>query len=59
MNKELTDLIKKLSDSFGPTGCEDEVKKIVTKYLGEDAKPDRFGNIVYFKKGSASECTVM
>ena len=59
MNKELTDLIKKLSDSFGPTGCEDEVKKVVTKYLGEDAKPDRFGNIVYFKKGSASECRVM
>ena len=26
MNKELFSLIKRLSDAFGPTGCEDEVR---------------------------------
>ena len=59
MNKELSSLIKKLSDAFGPTGCEDEVKKVIVRYLGEDAKPDRYGNVVYFKKGTASTRRVM
>ncbi len=59
MNKELLNLIKKLSDAFGPTGCEDEVKKRIIRYIGSCAKQDRFGNVVYFKKGTASKQTVM
>ncbi len=59
MNKDFQRLLAKLSDAFGPTGCEDEVKGVISKYLGEDAVTDRYGNVVFFKKGTASEQTVM
>ena len=41
MNKELANLIRKLSDSFGPTGCEDEVKKAVEEKVPEYMVPGK------------------
>ncbi len=48
-------LLKRLSDSFGVSGFEDEIRSIVVEELREVAdelRVDRFGNVIAVKRGS-------
>ncbi len=44
-----TELIKKLSLAFGPSGCEDRVREIIKEYalgFSNDVRTDRLGNLI-------------
>ncbi len=48
-------ILKELSEAFGPSGDEDDVKRVVLKYLEDlEHKEDRFGNLIFFRKGRHS-----
>ncbi len=55
-------MIQKMSEVFGPSGYEDEVRELICSYLPEDCNvsTDGFGNLYASKKGkSASAAKVM
>jgi len=46
------ELLKKLSEAFGPSGFEDEVKDIIKNELKNfEYFEDRYGNLIFYKKG--------
>ncbi len=50
----MTELIKKLCDSFGPSGLEDEVREVIINEIKSYAtsyRVDSVGNLIVFKKG--------
>jgi len=51
-------LLEKLSNAFGPSGCEHEVRSLVAQALREkvdDLQSDALGNLIAFKKGVGPE----
>ncbi len=51
-------LLEKLSNAFGPSGCEDEVRRLLARELRDkvdDLQTDALGNLIAFKKGSGPE----
>ncbi len=46
------ELLKKLSEAFGPSGFEDDVKNIIRNELSNfDHFEDKYGNLIFYKKG--------
>lgn len=51
-------LLEKLSNAFGPSGCEDEVRRLLARELRDkvdDLQTDAMGNLIAFKKGTGPE----
>lgn len=51
------ELIKKLTQAFGPSGIEDNVADIIIKEIKDyvdDIKKDRLGNVIALKKGNGT-----
>lgn len=51
-------LLEKLSNAFGPSGCEDEVRRILARTLRDqvdDLQVDALGNLIAFKQGTGPE----
>jgi endoglucanase len=48
-------LLEELSNAFGPSGCEDEVRRLLARALQDkvdDLQTDALGNLIAFKRGS-------
>jgi putative aminopeptidase FrvX len=51
-------LLEQLSNAFGPSGCEDEVRRILARALRgkvDELRTDALGNLIAFKRGSAPD----
>ncbi len=51
-------LLEKLSNAFGPSGCEGEVRRLLARALRDkvdDLQIDVLGNLIAFKKGTGPE----
>ncbi|MBN1659954.1 MAG: M42 family metallopeptidase [Anaerolineae bacterium] len=51
-------LLEKLSNAFGPSGCEDEVRRILARALRDKVdsmQVDTLGNLIAFKRGTGPE----
>ncbi len=51
-------LLEKLSNAFGPSGCEDEIRRILARSLRDnvdDLQTDALGNLIAFKRGTGPE----
>jgi putative aminopeptidase FrvX len=51
-------LLEELSNAFGPSGCEDEVRRLLARALRDkvdDLQTDALGNLIAFKKGTGPE----
>jgi putative aminopeptidase FrvX len=51
-------LLEKLSNAFGPSGCEDEVRRVLARALRDkvdDLQTDALGNLIAFKRGTGTE----
>lgn len=51
-------LLEQLSNAFGPSGCEDEVRRILARALRDktdDLRTDALGNLIAFKRGKGPE----
>jgi endoglucanase len=51
-------LLERLSNAFGPAGCEDEVRRILARELRDkvdDLQTDALGNLIAFKKGTGPD----
>ncbi len=51
-------LLEKLSNAFGPSGCEGEVRRLLARALRDkvdDLQIDALGNLIAFKKGTGPE----
>ncbi len=51
-------LLEKLSNAFGPSGCEGEVRRLLARALRDkvdDLQTDALGNLIAFKKGTGPE----
>mgnify|MGYP000962197524 CR=1 FL=1 len=51
-------LLEQLSNAFGPSGNEDEVRRILARALRhhvDELKTDALGNLIAFKRGSGAE----
>ncbi len=60
--KEFVDLLKRLTNAFGPSGFEDEVREIVIeelKPLVNKVAVDQWGNVIGIKEGRKKDVTVM
>jgi tetrahedral aminopeptidase len=58
MTKEADLLLEELSNAFGPSGHEDEVRSILARALHnkvDDLRADALGNLIAFKKGTGPE----
>ncbi|MDX1415859.1 MAG: M42 family metallopeptidase [Candidatus Promineifilaceae bacterium] len=58
----MKDLIKKLVEAYGPSGFEDEMRKIIRPEidgLADEIKVDTLGNLIAYKKGSGEGLKVM
>jgi endoglucanase len=50
-------LLERLSNAFGPAGCEDEVRRTLARELCnkvDDLQTDALGNLIAFKKGTGA-----
>jgi endoglucanase len=48
-------LLEELSNAFGPSGCEDEVRRLLARSLRDkvdDLQTDALGNLIAFKRGT-------
>lgn len=55
-------LLEKLSNAFGPSGCEEDVVKVLMKELekcADETRIDKLGNVLFFHKGKKSYPKVM
>jgi len=55
-------MLKKLSDAFGPCGCEEEVRGLILNEImpyADEIYCDGMGNVMALKKGRSSEKTLM
>ncbi|MGD9145781.1 MAG: M42 family metallopeptidase [Anaerolineae bacterium] len=51
-------LLETLSNAFGPSGCEDEVRRLLARALRDkvdDLQVDALGNLIAFKQGTGPE----
>jgi putative aminopeptidase FrvX len=51
-------LLEKLSNAFGPSGCEDEVRRLLARSLHDKVdhlQTDALGNLIAFKRGMGPE----
>jgi putative aminopeptidase FrvX len=51
-------MLEELSNAFGPSGCEHEVRHILARALRDkmdDLQTDALGNLIAYKRGTASE----
>lgn len=51
-------LLEELSNAFGPSGCEDEVRRILARTLRErvdSLETDALGNLIAFRRGTGPE----
>jgi putative aminopeptidase FrvX len=51
-------LLENLSNAFGPSGCEDEVRRLLARALHDkvdDLQTDALGNLIALKKGTGPE----
>jgi putative aminopeptidase FrvX len=51
-------LLEQLSNAFGPSGCEDEVRRALARALHgqvDDLQADALGNLIAFKQGTGPE----
>jgi putative aminopeptidase FrvX len=51
-------LLEELSNAFGPSGCEDEVRRVLARALHgkvDDLETDALGNLIAFKRGTGPE----
>jgi putative aminopeptidase FrvX len=51
-------LLEELSNAFGPSGCEDEVRRTLARALREkvdELQTDALGNLIAFKRGTGAE----
>lgn len=51
-------LLERLSNAFGPAGCEDEVRRTLARELCnkvDDLQTDALGNLIAFKKGTGAD----
>ena len=56
MNHELIDLLRKLSEAYGPPGYEDEIRQIMIKELekvADEVYVDNLGNVIAVHKGNS------
>ncbi len=56
------DLLQRLSETFGPSGFEDEVRDIlldVVKPLVDEVRTDRLGNLIATRRGSREEVVLL
>ncbi len=59
---KLVEVLEKLSNTNGVTGREDDVRKLMEKYLKpyvDEVREDKLGNLIAFKKGKKDAPTVM
>lgn len=55
-------MLKRLSEAFGPSGCEEEVRDILAEHVRKYADKmivDVLGNLLIYKKGESAEKTLM
>ena len=60
--EEFIDLLKRLSEAFGPPGFEDEVREIVVKEMEpyvDDIEVDKWGNVIGVRYGSRRDLKAM
>ncbi len=51
-------LLEELSNAFGPSGCEDEVRRLLARALADKVDElitDALGNLIAFKRGVGPE----
>ncbi len=51
----MVSLLEELSNAFGPSGCEDDVRRLLARALRgkvDDLQADALGNLIAFKRGS-------
>lgn len=56
------ELLQRLSEAFGPSGFEDEVREIVTAVvtpLVDDVRVDRLGNVIATKRGRRAQVLLL
>ncbi|MGC8606936.1 MAG: M42 family metallopeptidase [Vulcanisaeta sp.] len=61
-SQEFIDLLKRLSEAFGPSGFEDEVRDLVIKELGsyvDDLIVDKWGNVIGVRYGRRRDLKAM
>ncbi|GAB6946015.1 M42 family metallopeptidase [Vulcanisaeta sp. JCM 16161] len=61
-SQEFIDLLRRLSEAFGPSGFEDEVRDLVIKELGpyvDELMVDRWGNVIGVKYGRRRDLKAM
>ena len=60
--KEIFNLLKKLSEAFGVSGYEDEIRSIIideVRNVADEVKVDKLGNVIAIKKGSRGGLKVL
>jgi putative aminopeptidase FrvX len=60
--KPVKDLIKKLTEAYGPSGHEDQIREIIraeVEPLADEARVDALGNLITVKRGSGGGKKVM
>lgn len=61
-SQEFIDLLRRLSEAFGPSGFEDEVRDLVIKELEpyvDDLMVDKWGNVIGVRYGSRKDLKAM
>ena len=60
-NTKSLNLIKELSEAFGPSGCEGEIREIIRKHMPPSVKifEDKLGSIICRKDGAGSKPKIM
>mgnify|MGYP001772763526 FL=1 len=61
-NEEFINLLRKLSEAFGPSGFEDEVRELVVKEMEpyvDELEVDKWGNVIGVRYGSRRDLKVM
>ncbi|MGC9179859.1 MAG: M42 family metallopeptidase [Vulcanisaeta sp.] len=61
-SQEFIDLLKRLSEAFGPSGFEDEVRDLIIKELGsyvDDLIVDKWGNVIGVRYGRRRDLKAM
>src|SRR5437899_2827110 len=59
---DAVDLLRSLSETFGPSGHEDEVRELLTdvvKPLADEVRTDRMGNLIATKHGSRDDVLLL
>ena len=58
----MKDLIKKLTETYGPSGFEDQIRALIRAEVAplvDEITVDALGNLIAFKKGDGTGCKVM